>query len=145
MSEVKKQTAEKFILREMNVARNKYGNGGFAEDFDEGFLAGFQASEEKLLAKLEKQDKISYDNRCKLQAEINLLAEEKFNLQNHLNRSNEKNLELLSRLEEKERECESLQQRLAEAESILKKIATDPAYYCSLGTHEAKEYLKNLR
>lgn len=37
---------------------------------------------------------------------------------------------------------DKLQQRLSEAESILKKIANDPAYYCSLGTHEARAFLE---
>lgn len=54
-------------------------------------------------------------------------------------------LRLQAKLEEKERECERLLKRLSEEESILKKIATDPAYYCSLGTHEAKEYMEKWK
>ncbi|CAB4152974.1 hypothetical protein UFOVP610_38 [uncultured Caudovirales phage] len=49
--------------KKLNEARNKYGNGGFAEDFDMGFKAGYLAAQkeaegflEQLKTVLEKHD-----------------------------------------------------------------------------------------
>ncbi len=83
------------MLRAMEAARVKYGNGGLAEDFDEGFKNGWAdatrpASQEGALRKLlEEQEKV-------YNADVNLFAEQR----KELERENERITNLASILQD---------------------------------------------